>query len=82
MVGVMSGTMNDGFHGICNIMQPITGETTVGQKTYQQNVLIMLSIDENGGLKDQKSASNQQKLVGGLEQFLFFHILGRIIPIG
>ena len=41
-------------------MQPITGETTVGQKTYQQNVLIMLSIDENGGLKDQISASNQQ----------------------
>ena len=26
-------------------------------------------------------ASRQQKLVGGLEHVLFFHILGRIIPI-
>ena len=32
------------------------------------------------GLREQREKVEEAMLVGGLDHFLFFHILGRIIP--
>ena len=60
------------FLGLFITNQP----TTIQQSMWAPRRLANAAV----GLREQREKVEEAMLVGGLDHFLFFHILGRIIP--